>query len=56
MITHNLTHTVEKPFKNLECDQTFTKNSSLSVHKRTHKGEKPLKCLEGDKTFTKKSR
>ncbi|XP_061476924.1 zinc finger protein 3-like [Rhineura floridana] len=45
---HNNIHRVGKPYKYLECGESFSQSS----HQRTHSGEKPYQCLECGKSFT----
>ncbi|XP_035865364.1 histone-lysine N-methyltransferase PRDM9-like [Phyllostomus discolor] len=55
LITHQGTHSGEKPYVCRECGRGFTWKSNLLRHQRTHSGEKPYVCRECGRAFTWKS-
>ncbi|XP_034267862.1 zinc finger protein 726-like isoform X1 [Pantherophis guttatus] len=48
-------HTTKKPYKCMECGNSFSRRSYFTSHKRIHTGEKPYKCVECGKTFIQSS-
>ncbi|XP_053512772.1 histone-lysine N-methyltransferase PRDM9-like isoform X4 [Artibeus jamaicensis] len=55
LITHQGTHSGEKPYVCSECGKGFTKKSVLITHQRTHSDEKPYVCRECGRGFLWKS-
>ncbi|XP_036888998.1 histone-lysine N-methyltransferase PRDM9-like [Sturnira hondurensis] len=55
LVTHQRTHSGEKPYVCRECGQGFTWKSLLIRHERTHSGEKPYVCRECGQSFAQKS-
>ncbi|KAM5330131.1 histone-lysine N-methyltransferase PRDM9-like [Glossophaga mutica] len=55
LITHQGTHSGEKPHVCRECGRGFTRKSYLITHHRIHSGEKPYVCRECGRGFTCKS-
>ncbi|XP_072279531.1 uncharacterized protein [Pyxicephalus adspersus] len=56
LIQHLKVHSEEKSFQCLDCEQCFSKQSSLAVHRsHSHGGRKPLTCVECGLSFSTKA-
>uniref|UniRef100_A0A8C5L158 Zinc finger protein 174 n=1 Tax=Jaculus jaculus TaxID=51337 RepID=A0A8C5L158_JACJA len=54
-LSHQVNHSVKKPYKCDDCGKSFTWNSELKRHKRVHTGERPYTCGECGNCFGRQS-
>ncbi|KAM4641166.1 uncharacterized protein O3C94_015556 [Discoglossus pictus] len=55
LLSHQVTHTDEKPFVCQTCGKGFSRTSGLVKHQRIHSGEKPHVCQTCGKGFSQAS-
>ncbi|XP_072279714.1 uncharacterized protein [Pyxicephalus adspersus] len=51
LVSHQRSHSSEKPYSCPECGKCFSWKSSLITHAKIHKGEKPFVCSECGKCY-----
>lgn len=52
LISHQKSHTAEKPFLCPHCGKCFNKETNLTAHLKIHTGERPFSCPECGLWFT----
>ncbi|KAJ2822048.1 hypothetical protein FBU31_004712 [Coemansia sp. 'formosensis'] len=53
LTSHQLTHTVERPYPCDLCEQRFCRNHDLKRHMKTHTGDRPFVCTHCNRGFAR---